>query len=376
MESPTSGPATPGTTSPSGPIASPAISGPALARALSVSIAGPALGLDALIGQLAAGQPLAGAQLSALRGLLAQVQAIRMRSQQIARLAEPFVELTPERIALNTVVIDRLLQSGVPWRSKVSNIHQQRLEPIEVMADAKLLPILLESAFAWTAGLGEQLTVKLEATHWPRHAVLTVRALGNAQDLTGHDHPQADNLSWQLLMLTADAMGVVLRRQLTPQYAQLSLVFPGTLPASEGVSLLDIEATGAQSWRPDGGGLSRNREPVVLVTDDARAQRHVRETCRRLNLELRAFANIKEVNQDVTLAPPSVLIVDSLLHDNAFDQLRAQLARDGESIPTVEIGFSQSGFEISSWHPHSLSRINRELIESQLELVLSLELEL
>jgi hypothetical protein len=350
-----------------------ALTGPAVARALGVTMAAPALALDALVGQLAAGQPLSGTQLAALRGLSAQFEAIRTQGQQLARLAGEPIQARPERIALQAAVVDILLRRGAPWHPKVSDLHQ-RLEAVDVMADAGLLSILLEAAFTWTGGLGESLTVRLETTKWPRHALLTARAVGRPRVAASKADLQSDNLSWLLLAQAARAAGAVLQRHLTSEHAYLTLEFTATLPPEGGLSLLDADPAGAQDWRLDSRSHAGRSEHIVLITEDLPTQRQVRQACQRLGLGVRAFTSIQEAAVEASATPPAALIIDGLLNDVAFGLLRARLAARGHEVPAIEIGDSQSGFEVASWEARSLSRITRDMLETQLESVLSLEL--
>ncbi len=278
-----------------------------------------------------------------------------------------------EPLALHTAVVDVLLRRGASWRPRLKGLPD-RIARVTVSADPALLESLLEAAFTWAGEMGETMMVKLETAVWPPCGVLTVRGAGGGQEPAEDREKQADSPSWQSLVQTAAALRVVVRRRITPAYAELTLEFTSTLPGAMGLSTLDSERDGGDAWRVGGNAPGASRAYVAVITTDARAQRHVRAACKPLGMDVQAFARVQDAEYAIRQAAPAVLIIDGELHDEAFDRLRQRLLDEGRAVRTIEIADTQSGFEVSSWELDSSSRIDRDLLEFQLGPVLSLEL--
>jgi hypothetical protein len=362
------------TTDPSATDGTEAVTAAQMAQAIGASLAAPVTELEVLLRGLREQRALTPAQLDALDAALHRIHSISLNSQQLGRLADGHLRESHERLALHEATLDVLMQPNASWRRSGLGLRQQ-LRPVEVIVDPGLLVSLLETSFGWAAQMGEKLLVKLGMKNWPEHGLLVIRALQPEPPAGTPDARVPDNLPWQLVVHTARAMGVIVRREITPAYVQLSLEFPRTVRSLSGLTSLEGERhLGPDTWQMSHGAKAADGATALLVTDDHRLQREVKEICRHMRMNLDCAPNMADALRQCKAALPALIIIDQSLHDESFDALRAEVARKGLDLPAVEITSSDSGFELSTWDDTSISRVGRDAVAQHLQSAMTLAL--
>ncbi len=351
-----------------------AVSAPQMAQAIGASLAPPVADLDALLRGLREQRTVAPAQLDALDAALRRIHTISLHSQQLARLADGHLRESHERLALHEAALDVLMQPNASWRRAGLGLRQQ-LRPVDVIVDAGLLVTLLEASFGWASQMGDKLLVKLGMKNWPEHGLLVVRALRQEPPAGAPDDRVPDNLAWHLIVHTARTMGVAVRRDVSPAYVQVSLEFPRTVNTLSGLPAQAGERqVGPDTWQMSHGAKAADGATALLVTNDQRLLREVKDICRRMRMNLEAAPNMADAIRQCKAALPALIVIDESLHDESFDALRAEVARQGLDLPAVEITSSNSGFELSTWDDTSISRVGRDAVTQHLQAAMTLAL--
>lgn len=350
------------------------VSAAQMAQAIGASLAPPVSDLDALLRGLREQRALAPAQLDALEAALQRIHTISLHSQQLGRLADGHLRQSHERLALHEATLDVLMQPNASWRRAGLGLRQQ-LRPVDVIVDPGLLVSLLEATFGWAAQMGDKLLVKLGMKNWPEHGLLVVRSLRQEPPPGTPDERVPDNLAWQLIVHTARAMGVSVHRDITPAYVQVSLEFPRTVNTLSGLTAQEGERhLGPDTWQMSHGAKAADGATALLVTDDHRLLREVKDICRRMRMNLESAPTMAEAIRQCKAALPALIVIDESLHDESFDALRAEVARQGLDLPAVEITSSDSGFELSTWDDTSISRVGRDAVTQHLQAAMTLAL--
>ena len=176
-------------------------------------------------------------------------------------------------------------------------------------------------------------------------------------------------------MHAARTMGVAVRREVTPAYVQVSLEFPRTVNTLSGLTAQEGERhLGPDTWQMSHGAKAADGATALLVTDDQRLLREVKDICRRMRMKLESAPNMADAIRQCRAALPALIVIDESLHDESFDALRAEVARQGLDLPAVEITSSDSGFELSTWDDTSISRVGRDAVTQHLQAAMTLAL--
>lgn len=311
-------------------------------------------------------------EMQALHAAIELAGQIARQSQQIARLAEGRVRQSHERLKLNEIV-HQALDARLPLLGQAAIEVHRSIKPVEIIVDPGLLSSLVETALDWALGLGQRLVVSLGIKNWPEHGVLLIKARPAGPDATATDRAaRADNLDWHLLLQLAQAMGVTLERDLSAGEARLVIEFARTVKQLEGLTAVELDASGESLFHGASKPLAGYR--ILLVTSDASVRAEVQHACRLLGLVVDISPTTAQALRSVELDMPHMLIIDERIRDEPFDALLQDLERRHVDFGLLEISDDANTFEISSWMGSSMSRLSRDGLRAQLPSALTLEL--
>jgi len=295
---------------------------------------------------------------------------VTRQSQQIARLAEGRLRQSHERIRLDELLHQTLSEQVPVWNARGIEIHRN-IKPVEIIIDPGLLSSLVESALAWGSSQGKRIAVSLGIKNWPEHGILTIKASNLPDSLA--PPAQADTLAWQLLVLTAQVMGVTVEREITPNGdAKLVMEFARTVKQLEGLTAVEMDASGDSSFHNGTKPMAGMR--ILLITCDSLARAEVEEAGRLLGLLVDTVPSVELAKRYVKLGMPHLIIVDEQLNDDSFGRLQVEITSTHPNLGFIEIADESNTFEISSWMSDSLTRVSRDVMRAQLPSVLTLEL--
>ncbi len=311
-------------------------------------------------------------QMQLLYIAIEQANKVARQSQQIARLAEGRVRQSHERLKLD-VILEQALKEREPVLHQKGIEVERGIRAVEIIVDPGLLSTLIDSALDWAIELGQRLSVNLGIKNWPEHGLITIRASqsivsGEEADMTG----RGDALNWQLLVQVAKAMGVTLQRDFEEGEARLSMEFARTVKQLEGLTAMELDASGESTYASGTKPLAGHR--VLLTTNDALVRAEVQRACGLLGLVVDTVPNARQAVRFVELDMPHMMIIDERVRDSQLDALIQDVKRHNPNFGLLEVADDANTFAIASWMSDSMTRVSRDLLRQQLPSLLTLEL--
>ena len=295
---------------------------------------------------------------------------VTRQSQQIARLAEGRLRQSHERIRLDELLHQTLTDLSPALQARGIDIHRN-IKPVEIIIDPGLLSSLVEAALTWGCSQGKRVVVSLGIKNWPEHGILAIKASNPPGSLAPPAH--ADTLAWQLLVLTAQVMGVTLEREITANgEAMLLMEFARTVKQLEGLTAVEMDASGDSSFHNGTKPMAGMR--LLLISNDPLVRAEVDEAGRLLGLLVDKVPSVEQAQRYVKLGMPHLVIIDERLNDDSFIRLQNDITSTDPNLGFIEIADESNTFEISSWMSDSMTRVSRDVMRAQLPAVLTLEL--
>lgn len=292
------------------------------------------------------------------------------QSQQIARLAEGRLRQSHERISLDELLHQTLAGFAPALKARGIEIHRN-IKPVEIIVDPGLLSSLVESAVTWGCSQGKRVVVSLGIKNWPEHGMLAIKA--SNPNATRGAPVEADTVVWQLLVLTAQVMGVTLEREITAEgEATLLLEFARTVRQFEGVTSFEMDISGDSSFHNGTKPMAGMR--ILLITNDPMVKVEVEAAGKLLGLLVDRVPSVEQAQRYVKLGMPHLVVIDERLNDDSFGRLQNDITATNPNLGFIEIADESNVFEISSWMSDSLTRVSRDVMRAQLPSVLTLEL--
>ena len=292
------------------------------------------------------------------------------QAQQISRLAEGKLRQSHERIRLDEMLQQSLAELSPLLQADGIEVFRN-VKPVEIIIDPGLLSSLLDAALKWGCSQGKRMVVSLGIKNWPEHAMLVIKAssLPRQPARTAYQ----DTLSWHLLALTAQAMGVTLERESTAAGdAVLTLEFARTVKQLEGLTAVEMDAGGDSSFHNGTKPMAGMR--ILLISNDPMVSAEVDEAGRLLGLMVDKVPTVQQARRYVDLGKPHLIVIDERLNDNAFERLQNEITSTDPNFGFIEIADESNTFEMSSWMSDSMTRVSRDVMRAQLPSVLTLEL--
>lgn len=309
-------------------------------------------------------------QMQALTAAIDSAKQIARQTQQIGRLAEGRLRQSHERIRLDELVHEVLRELGPALQARGIEVRHS-IKPVEIIVDPGLLSGLVDAALNWGCAHGQRLMISLSIKNWPEHGMLVIKATSPlAPNDPGH---QADSINEHLLSHTAQTMGVTMQQELSATgEAKLELEFARTVKVLEGLTTLEIDASGDSSFHNGTKPLAGLR--ILLISNDMLARGEVDEASRMLGLNVDTVPSVLRARRYMELDMPHLIIIDEPLHDDEFDRLVHDVKNIEPNIGLLEIADNPNTFEISSWMGDNMTRVSRDVLRAQLPSVLTLEL--
>jgi hypothetical protein len=310
-------------------------------------------------------------QMGTLRSATAAIQRIGMYSQQLSRLAGGRLRQSHERVGLDELM--RRVLADNDWRYYESGLQiEHHLQPVEVILDPSLLVTLLEVAVDCASRYGQVINLWLKIKNWPEHGLLTLRSRAHVATAQAAPGEQEEYLEWVMLLHLAQAMGVIVEREMHGDHVLFNIEFPRTVKKLEGITAVEVDAGGDSSLLSESRPLAGHR--VLLITGDDKVRWEVRSVCEDMRLVLDVTPSASQAIRYCELDKPHMIVIDERLHDEQFDVLREDLLRYDVNFPFIEIASKPNVVEVASWVGDRMSRISRDALRSQLSSIMAMEL--
>ena len=313
------------------------------------------------------------AQVARLTSALDAARSVAMQSQQIARLGGGRLRQSHEKLKLDELLRDALLERTKLFRQRGVELYHG-LKPVEVIVDAGLLVCLVDAALEWALDMGRKLVITLEMKNWPEHGMLLIRASERiAADKPGSEPPDdaGNTLAWYLLVEAANAMGVSVDRITSAKESTLMIEFPRTVKRLEGLTAVEVD-TGYDTLYGDSKPMAGHR--LLIITNDSMLREEITATARTMGLVTDFVLDARQAVRFCELDPPHMIIIDERVRDPDFDQLCEDLRRTDPNYPFIEIASESNVLEMAGWMSDSMTRLSRDSLRTQLGSILAMEL--
>ena len=333
--------------------------------------------LQAVLDDLQATGTATRGQLGQFQTALDSARTVAMQSQQIARLGGGRLRQSHEKLKLDELLRDALLERGKLFRQRGVELYHG-LKPVEVIVDAGLLVCLVDAALDWALSMGRKLVITLEMKNWPEHGMLLIRASEALALATSSGQPRSadpdvagNTLAWYLLIETANAMGISVDRITSATESTLMIEFPRTVKRLEGLTAVEID-TGYDTLYGDSKPMAGHR--ILVITNDDMLRHEVQSTARTMGLVTDFVLDSRQAVRFCELDPPHMVIIDERVRDPVFEELTDDLRRTDANFPFIEIANEPNVLEMAGWMSDSMTRLSRDGLRTQLGSILAMEL--
>ena len=313
------------------------------------------------------------AQLERFKNALDSAKTVAMQSQQIARLGGGRLRQSHEKLRLDELMRDALLERSKLFRQHGVELYHG-LKPVEVIVDAGLLVCLVDAALEWALSMGRKLVITLELKNWPEHGVLLIRAsegLALNQESSANPDHSGNTLAWYLLVEAAGAMGVSVDRITSATESSLMIEFPRTVKRLEGLTAVEVD-TGYDTLYGDSKPMAGHR--ILIITNDDLLRHELQNTTRTMGLTTDFVLDSRQAVRFCELDPPHMIVIDERVRDPVFEELYGDLRRIDANYPFIEIASEPNVLEMAGWMSDSMTRLSRDSLRTQLGSILAMEL--
>jgi hypothetical protein len=327
-----------------------------------------------------ASQPRGSAQtLAKTHFLIDRMRRKAMSMQQISRLAQNRVRQSHEKLTLSEVV-QHVLEDRKVEHAASSLVIDTRYKKVEIIVDPGLLMSLISTALDWVTEFGTVVRISTTMKNWPQHGQLTFSSAQGVRTQEDIDRKSNVNqsIAWHLLQQTAQAMGVGLVINETVNERGMTIEFPRTVVALEGMTIMEMETghsvMGANS---SFGSVNSNfiaGHQVLVISNDYRMFVQIREICKSLSLRCEHAATVNDAERQCEQAVPHLIVCEEAMMDDDFNALLDDLQRHSPGFPTILVSDESYGFELSDWSGNNKSRVARNQIQEELPTALTIEL--
>ena len=329
--------------------------------------------LQAVLDELESTGSASRAQLGQFKKALDSAKTVAMQSQQIARLGGGRLRQSHEKLKLDELLRDALLERTKLFRQRGVELYHG-LKPVEVIVDAGLLVCLVDAALEWALSMGRKLVITLELKNWPEHGMLLIRAsegLALNQESDATPDNSGNTLAWYLLVEAAGAMGVSVDRITSATESTLMIEFPRTVKRLEGMTAVEVD-TGYDTLYGDSKPMAGHR--ILIITNDDLLRHELRNATRTMGLTTDFVLDSRQAVRFCELDPPHMVVIDERVRDPVFEELYADLRRIDANFPFIEIASEPNILEMAGWMSDSMTRLSRDSLRTQLGSILAMEL--
>ncbi len=334
-----------------------------------------------LILQAASNPRAMGESLSRTHFLVDRLRRKAMSMQQIARLAQNRVRQSHEKLSLAGVA-QNVLDDRKTEYAATGLVVNTRFKTVEIIVDPGLLMSLISASLDWVTEFGTVVRMSTSMKLWPQHGQLNLIAAQGVRTQEDIDRKTTVNqsIAWHLMQQIALSMGVGLVMDETVHERSLTIEFPRTVVALEGMTVMEMEMeTGHSglSGQSGFGSVSTNfiaGHQVLVISADYRLFVEVREICAKLSLRCEHAATVQVAERYCEGQVPHLIVCDEAQDDDIYAALLDDLQRHSPGFPTIIVTEGGYGFEFSDWSGNSKSKVARKHLTEQLPSALTVEL--
>jgi hypothetical protein len=145
-------------------------------------------------------------------------------------------------------------------------------------------------------------------------------------------------------------------------------MFTRTVQAVDGISAVDLSEEHSSMFKSLSGTYVLTISPSLQIRAD------VRDALREIGISSDSVVDFQQAHDVIKSRMPNLIVVDSEIKDDDFDEFRRVLLREVFEFPFVEISPDDSSFDMSGFGEFSMAKVGRGNIREALGTAVMFEL--
>ncbi|WP_372658753.1 hypothetical protein [Hydrogenophaga sp.] len=289
-----------------------------------------------------------------------------MSAQQINRFYNGRIRQSHEKVDMSVLVED-VLQERKQELGRLGIALRRKLKAVEVLIDPTVAHAFVNAVMDWGLPFGSRVDVRMDLNAWPQHARLQVRVSNDG--IPPSSKLSSDNLSWMLIrQIALAAGGIEVTRETNDDGVSLTALFNRTVQAVDGISAVDLSDEHSSMFKSLSGTYVLTISPSLQIRAD------VRDALREIGISSDSVVDFKQARDAIQGRMPNLIVIDSEIKDDDFEDFRRDLLREVFEFPFVEISPDDSSFDMSGFGEFSMAKVGRGNIREALGTAVMFEL--
>jgi hypothetical protein len=296
-----------------------------------------------------------------------RIKLAGVSAQQINRFYGGRIRQSHEKVNMAELV-EGVLQERKQELGILGIALRRKLKPVEVLIDPTVAHTFVNAVLDWGMPFGNRVDVRVDLNAWPQHARLQMRVANDG--VPPSSSTSSDSLSWMLIRQVAAASGGIdLERHVTAEGVNFTAMFNRTVvQAVDGISAVDLSDEHSSMFKSLSGTYVLTISPSLQIRAD------VRDALREIGISSDSVVDFQQARDAIKARMPNLIVVDSEIKDEEFEQFRDDLLREVFEFPFVEISPDDSSFDMSGFGEFSMAKVGRGNIREALGTAVMFEL--
>ncbi|AOW11793.1 hypothetical protein LPB72_20130 [Hydrogenophaga crassostreae] len=295
-----------------------------------------------------------------------RIKLAGVSAQQINRFYMGRIRQTHEKVDMSQLV-EGVLQERKQELATLGIALRRKLKPVEVLIDPTVAHTFVNAVLDWSLPFGNRVDMRLDLNAWPQHARFLVRVANDGAPPSSA--ASSDSLSWMLIrQIALVAGGIEIDRTLSDDGVTFTAMFTRTVQAVDGISAVDLSDDHSSMFKSLSGTYVLTISPSLQIRAD------VRDALREIGISSDSVVDFQQARDVIKSRMPNLIVVDSEIKDDEFDEFRRAVLREVFEFPFVEISPDDSSFDMSGFGEFSMAKVGRGNIREALGTAVMFEL--
>jgi hypothetical protein len=295
-----------------------------------------------------------------------RIKQAGLGAQQINRFYMGRIRQTHEKVDMSQLV-EGVLQERKQELAILGIALRRKLKPVEVLIDPTVAHTFVNAVLDWSLPFGNRVDMRLDLNSWPQHARLQLRVANDGAPPSSA--PTSDSLSWMLIrQIALVSGGIEIDRAQNEDGVNFTAMFTRTVQAVDGISAVDLSDDHSSMFKSLSGTYVLTISPSLQIRAD------VREALREIGISSDSVVDFQQARDVIKSRMPNLIVVDSEIKDDEFEDFRKALLREVFEFPFVEISPDDSSFDMSGFGEFSMAKVGRGNIREALGTAVMFEL--
>ena len=295
-----------------------------------------------------------------------RIKQAGLGAQQINRFYMGRIRQSHEKVDMAQLV-EGVLQERKQELAILGIALRRKLKPVEVLIDPTVAHTFVNAVLDWSLPFGNRVDMRLDLNSWPQHARLQLRVANDGAPPSSA--PTSDSLSWMLIrQIALVSGGIEIDRAQNEDGVNFTAMFTRTVQAVDGISAVDLSDDHSSMFKSLSGTYVLTISPSLQIRAD------VRDALREIGISSDSVVDFQQARDVIKSRMPNLIVVDSEIKDDEFDDFRKALLREVFEFPFVEISPDDSSFDMSGFGEFSMAKVGRGNIREALGTAVMFEL--